>query len=266
MIDHKMEYWSTKVLRNVQRATDIFEIEMTCPFDAKLFLPGQFICLAPLAEGSVMSRPFSIRKIFTAHGNSFSILVKYVGENTDLITNLKKGDEIKVWGPCGQSLPESFFDFDKYWLIGGGIGIAPPLFFEHVLWLKKKEVRVLYGNKTAKEAIKLELCNNSPGLIATDDGSEGYSGFITDAFLEMVEKEPNKNTVVIACGPVPMMRQAFRISKEQGLTCYVILEKTFACGIGSCLGCSIKTTNGMKRVCHDGPIFDGKEILWDELS
>ncbi len=255
--------WEAEILRNVQMATDIFEIEMSCPFDAKKITPGQFVSLAPLAEDSSMSRPFSIAKTFNS---SFSIILKVVGKNTDLLNGFKSGQKIKVWGPCGAKLPESFYDYDEFWLVGGGIGIAPLLFFEKVFWLRKKESLIFYGNKTAEDIVNLEPFNGRPAIIATDDGSEGFSGLITEIFLEAIEKENKRNLAVITCGPNIMMRQIARICKRQVLECYVILEKIMACGIGACLGCSIKTSQGMKRVCHDGPVFNSKEVFWNELS
>jgi len=261
-----MKVWDAQILKNLQRATDIFEIELSCPFDSREFSPGQFVSLAPLHESSVMSRPFSVSGV---HDNSFSILIKTVGKNTDLLSQMQKG-EVKVWGPCGQRNPIFDLNYDAFWLVGGGIGIAPLVPFYKYFRAKEIEcrtggVKVFYGNHTDEEIVK-DLFPSDTVAYSTDDGSFGYRGKVTELFLEAIENRKFKKITVVACGPSIMMKQIARICQYLGIPCWVIIEQPMACGTGLCLGCSVKMNSGMKRICKDGPVFPAQEVIWDELS
>ena len=100
--------------------------------------------------------------------------------------------------------------------------------------------------------------NEARLIIATEDGSEGYKGFITD-FLEL-----KRYAAVCACGPLPMLKTVGAMCGKAGLPCFVSMERRMACGLGACLGCTVKTINGNKRCCADGPIFPAGELHFDE--
>jgi dihydroorotate dehydrogenase electron transfer subunit len=156
--------------------------------------------------------------------------------------------------------------YDEVWLVGGGIGIAPLLFFEKVITeYQDHRARVFYGGKDINEMMNLDLVTLEPVEIATENGTVGFKGFITDLFSEKIIERSGK-ILVITCGPNPMMKKVAEICEQNEVDCYVILEKVMACGIGVCLGCSIKTTQGLKRICHDGPIFNAREVIWNELG
>ena len=93
-------------------------------------------------------------------------------------------------------------------------------------------------------------------FVSTEHGEEGYRGFVTDLL------HPEQYDVVITCGPEVMMRKVAAMCAEKDVTCYCSLEHRMACGIGACLGCSIRTKNGMKRVCKDGPVFQSTDLMW----
>ncbi|MBD3360151.1 MAG: hypothetical protein GF365_05625 [Candidatus Buchananbacteria bacterium] len=268
MTEEIMEVWSGEILKNLQRATDIFEVEISCPFDTKRFSPGQFVSIAPLAQESVMSRPFSISSV---HDSSFSILIKTIGKNTDLLSEMQK-EQIKVWGPCGKGNPITDLRFDELWLIGGGIGIAPLVFFNKVFSDYEKEcrsgrgrVRVFYGSQS-EEDLDFNLFPADSVEYSTDDGTFGSPGKITELFIKEIEMIRSKKITVVTCGPNIMMRQIARICKHRDVPCFVILEQPMACGTGICLGCSVKMKSGMKRICKDGPVFPAEEVIWDELT
>jgi len=259
--------WAT-IQGNKERAKKIFELILKPEdddFDVTEMEPGQFVCLVLLAAVSVMARPFSVSMISTSHG-TFSILYRVVGENTRLMSQLKINDQIKFWGPLGQGLiPPEPDGYDEVWLVGGGIGIAPLRFFEKVVAeYQEGIVRVFYGNKTKAEIVPL-YCQEV-NEVATDDGSAGYHGLVTDLFIQnLITSRPEK-LLVVTCGPIPMMKKVAAVCSQQKVDCYVILEKIMACGMGVCLGCSVKMKSGMKRICHDGPVFPAEEVIWDELA
>lgn len=252
------------VVSNKKVADNTYEMVIRAPdLNVANFLPGQFVCIPPLRSQDTFSRPFSI---FSADADisCFSILYRVVGENTKALSLMKQKDAIRFWGPMGifPILPANG-DLDV-WLVGGGIGIAPLHFF---LQRFKGEAKVLYGEKTFAQLV---LDPNNPNIpdimVATEEQSVEYKGLVTDLFAQEFDRIGDQKTVVITCGPIPMMKKVAQICESKNALCYVMLERVMACGIGVCLGCSIKIKNGMKRICQDGPIFNSKEVIWDELS
>jgi dihydroorotate dehydrogenase electron transfer subunit len=102
--------------------------------------------------------------------------------------------------------------------------------------------------------------------MATDDGSAGFRGFIPEAMGPFLRASSRARIMVITCGPKIMMRKVAELCQKFGFDCYVILESVMACGIGVCLGCSVKMLSGQKRICHEGPIFNAKEVDWNALG
>ncbi len=266
MVEKRISIGNAIVIKNSCLKSGIWELVLEPPDDIEVadFDPGQFVCLAPLNPDSAMARPFSISKISTLR-NEFSLVYKTVGMNTNLLTTFYPGSKLKFWGPLGNGLIPDPQKYDEVWLVGGGMGIAPMLFFEKaVLEYQAGIAKVFYGAKTKDEIVPLRWSDEEGLEIATEDGSIGYEGLVTDLFVQKILENQGKKIQVITCGPKSMMRKVSEIC--QCLDCFVILETIMACGIGACLGCSIKTTSGMKRVCHDGPVFPAEEVIWDELN
>jgi len=266
-MDRKINVGRATVINNRLLKNSIWEITLEPPagMDVADFDPGQFVCLAPLNNDSAMARPFSISRISTLR-NQFSLVYKTVGMNTNLLTTCQQGAKIKFWGPLGNGLIPELQKYDEVWLVGGGMGIAPLDFFEKaVLEYQESIARVLYGAKTKDEIVPLRWSDEEGVEIATEDGSAGYHGLVTDLLNQKLLESHFQEILVITCGPKAMMKQVAELCAATGTDCYVILETIMACGIGACLGCSIKTTKGMKRVCHDGPVFNAKEVIWDEI-
>gem|GEM_PF-90534 len=266
MEQEKILVCQAEVLSNEQKAKGIWEIKLNPDdnFDG-IVMPGQFVCLAPLDSKSVMARPFSIANI-SIHLNNFTILYRVVGENTELMTKLQAGEKVKFWGPLGQGFLLNSQTYNEVWLVGGGIGIAPLIYFEKVVSeLQGGVARVFYGGKTLEEVIPLELHTLEPLNLATDNGTAGFKGLVTDLLGSFIKAAQGEKILVVTCGPNVMMRKAAELCQQVGIDCYVVLEAVMACGLNNCKGCSIKTTSGMKSVCHDGPVFLAKEVIWDEL-
>jgi len=228
--------------------------------------PGQFVVLTPMSERSVMPRPFSIVDV---EENVVSILIKAVGKNTKAYACLKPGEKINVTGPQGSLIPIKKKDVD-YILVVGGIGVAALLFFAKKLREEKKAVTVLLGaknyNELSGEFYLEKIRCNFESISEMDFCANPYrKGLVTDLLEESLERK-GKKTVVITCGPKPMLKKVAEICKHYGIECLVILEEVMACGVGSCKGCAISCVDGsVKHVCSDGPVFKAKEIDWEKL-
>ena len=198
------------------------------------------------------------------------ILYEVVGKGTEILSTKKTGDFIDVLGPLGNgfTLPPFTIHHSPFTiLIAGGIGVAPLVFLAEELAKKKIKTIVLIGAKTKKlilcEKIFKELATKVN--IATDDGSRGYKGFVSELFEEVLrDTRYDSRFTIYACGPHPMLQCIAKISKEQKIECQVSLEEKMACGIGACLGCIVKVKGKArhKLACKDGPVFDASQIIW----
>jgi dihydroorotate dehydrogenase electron transfer subunit len=269
-MEHNISVIPAKVVSNESLAKDTWELVLDPGdhFDVASIFPGQFVCFQPLDPDSAMSRPFSVSMISTSKG-LFTVLYKVIGKNTKLMSQLTEGAVINFWGPLGKQRDLAFMqNYQKVWLVVGGIGIAPMIYFERMLTeILGADTRIFYGNQTKADIVPISTYAIDQTVdIATDDGSAGFYGFVTDLFKLEIAKESNKRILVLTCGPNIMMQRVSEICQQQGLDCYVMLERTMACGIGVCLGCSIETQAGMQKICEDGPIFKAEEVIWHELS
>jgi dihydroorotate dehydrogenase electron transfer subunit len=270
MCEKSIRVKEVKIESNKKCAKDTYILSLESGVLGEIF-PGQFVCLQPLSENSAMARPFSI---FDIESHVFPrILYKVTGENTRLMSLLKPGQKIKIWGPLGQEKPPFHYgNYDQVWFVGGGIGLAPLNYmasrFKHGGSLFSG--KIFWGFKTNLEipCVEWEFDPLSPNenYFVTEDGSSPHCGLVTDLLNEKLLENCFQEILVITCGPKPMMKQVAELCAACKTDCYVILETIMACGIGVCLGCSIKMKSGeMKRVCHDGPVFPAKEVIWDEI-
>lgn len=223
--------------------------------------PGQFFMLRAKHSQVLLARPISVFDAIpdTRMGYiqvEFLILKK--GQGTSELCALRKGDFLELLGPCGNAFPSPDKN-EKVCIAGGGIGIAPVAGFAKTLPPKSYDFYASF--KSGSYGIE----NVSPEnlVVTTDDGSCGIRGMISAALTAQVLKE-KKYSVVYACGPEPMLRYIQKICAEAGTKCFLSLESKMACGMGACLGCTIKTKSGLKRCCKDGPVFEASEIIFDE--
>ena len=240
-----MQYYTSKILSQKEIAPDIFHLTVT-KNDEKT-APGQFYMLKAWDDALPLMRPISI---YNVENEMLHFLYKVVGKGTEWLSTLKKGAEIELLGPLGNGFPCHEVS-GKVALVGGGIGI-PPL-FETAKQLTKNgcKVDVFLGYKNELFAFEPfeEVCENI--FIAVEKGKEGYQGFITDIF------HPQNYNAVFTCGPEIMMMKVKEFCNAQRVPVWLSMESRMACGIGACLVCTCKTTEGMKRCCKDGPVFSG---------
>lgn len=240
----KESYRDGIIYENKEISPKIYELTLDGDFQGE---PGQFYMLRGWnGLDPFLPRPISICDL---EEGRLKLLYEVRGRGTHIISKLKKGDKLSLLGPLGNSF--NLEEERRVALISGGVGIAPMLYLAKSL---NAQVDIYSGFR--KEAYFLDnfkaYTNNI--FFSTEDGSSGHKGFITEIF------NPLDYDLVYTCGPTPMMNAVMDICKDK-VPVYVSMESNMACGIGACLGCSIETTNGMKRVCKEGPIFKGEEII-----
>ena len=246
-----MEYFKSTVISNEQITDDIFV--MVVERNGASATAGQFYMLKCWDQELTLMRPISI---FKAEEESLHFMYRVIGKGTERMTQLYEGDPIWLLGALGTGYPIEQMH-GKVALLGGGVGI-PPL-CETAKELSQKEVQVDVYLGYRDELFSVEefepYCENI--FVSTEKGEEGYRGFITDLL------KPEQYDAVCTCGPEIMMRKVAALCADKNVTCWCSMEHRMACGIGACLGCSIKTADGMKRVCKDGPVFPA-QILFQE--
>ncbi len=227
--------------------------------------PGQFVHLRVSTTTSpLLRRPFSVAGVNPAAG-TFRIVVRTVGRGTEMLAELVPGTELSALGPLGHGFPDLAADREVV-LVAGGVGLAPLLFF--AANQERDVVRGLYGADTALNLVLAdEFGAKCSGLaLATDDGSQGHHGFVTDLLPDTLSEL--SDPVVLACGPRPMMAAAAQACKLRGRECHVSFEAWLGCGLGACLGCVIPAAGGPQRylrVCREGPVFRADQVDWDTL-
>ena len=234
---------------------------------AKGARPGQFVHIrCSSGYDPLLRRPFSIHK--RAQG-IVDILYQVVGKGTEILSKKKGGDQLDFLGPLGKGF-EIEPAFSTIFIVGGGMGVAPLyMVAQEITRLGQgKEVTVLLGAKN-KDLILDKDDFERLGMrvmVATEDGSEGYRGLVSDLFERLILSQTSLSLAVYSCGPVSMLRKIAEVSCRRGFFCQVSLEQRMGCGVGACLGCVIRGKSGYLRVCKEGPVFHAQEILWDNLD
>jgi len=231
--------------------------------------PGQFLMLKTQLHDylydPLLRRPLGICDVNLKRG-TFSLLYMIVGKGTKLLSNIGKDTIISFSDPLGT--PFDLTMDKKVAVIGGGVGIAPMIFLTKTLY-ENNSVDVFYGGAEEKDILLTHIFErySSNMKISTNDGSVGKKGFITD-LVDNIDSYDK----IYACGPKPMLKAAFELVKDRNNVDFeVSLEERMACGVGACLGCIIyindEKTGQAKQVrcCLEGPVFDGKQIIWDTV-
>lgn len=227
--------------------------------------PGQFIHIkCPDHQGALLRRPFSIHRK-NKPKCEIEIIYKVIGKGTDSLSKAQPWEELDVLGPLGNGF-KIRPDKKMAVIIGGGTGIAPLVFLADELAKQEKVITAVLGcqNKDLMICEKEFKSKTDELHIFTEDGSLGKKGLATDILPNILN--PNvlpDNVQVFACGPRPMLKEAANYTIIDKYECQVSLEEYMACGIGVCYGCSVKTINGYKKVCDDGPVFTAEEIIWE---
>ena len=182
------------------------------------------------------------------------------------MSKARTGEKLSVLGPLGIGfMPPG--TGQRAIFVAGGIGIAPLIFLAREI---RERIEVfLAGYGTAEEIVGLDGLPDLGLALATDDGTCGHKGPVTDLLQARLESPARDQRMVFACGPLPMLKRVAAITLARNIPCQVSLEGSMACGLGACQGCAIRGLSGQKpaylHVCHDGPVFDVKSIDWKVL-
>ncbi|MCR5228733.1 MAG: dihydroorotate dehydrogenase electron transfer subunit [Solobacterium sp.] len=226
----------------------MFELKLS-GIEGMNILPGQFVNVK--TEGNYLRRPISV---CNAEGDILTLVFKVVGRGTEAMSRLSEGDPADVLLELGNGYDlESCGEHPL--LIGGGAGIPPMYYLARQLKRRGIEPTVILGFNTASECYYIDEFRAVSGSVkvTTADGTCGIRGFVTDALEEC--------TGAYACGPMPMMKALY---KTLSCPCQFSLEERMGCGFGACMGCTIKTKSGNRRVCKDGPVFRKEDLLWED--
>ena len=222
-------------------------------------LPGQFVEVrVDNSPSTFLRRPISINNVDYDH-NELWLLVAAVGDGTRQLQKLQKGDRLNCVLPLGNSFTMPTDSTQKVLLVGGGVGVAPLLYFGKRIKAMGGEPTFLLGARSAKDVLERELFEQVGRVfITTEDGSEGEKGFVTNHSVLAQEHFDRIST----CGPKPMMIAVARYAFKNDIECEVSLENKMACGVGACLCCVEKTVEGNKCVCKEGPVMNIKKLTW----
>lgn len=222
-------------------------------------LPGQFVEVrVDNSPSTFLRRPISINNV-DYDRNELWLLVAAVGDGTRQLQKLQKGDRLNCMLPLGNSFTMPTNSAQKVLLVGGGVGVAPLLYFGKRIKEMGGEPTFLLGARSAKDVLEHELFEQvGRVLITTEDGSEGEKGFVTNHSVLAQEHFDRIST----CGPKPMMMAVARYAFKNDIECEVSLENKMACGVGACLCCVEKTVEGNKCVCKEGPVMNIKKLTW----
>ena len=227
-------------------------------------LPGQFVEVrVDRSPGTYLRRPISFNFVDSTR-NELWLLIRKAGEGTRTLCDLKQGDSINLVLPFGNTFSFPDETDSILLLIGGGVGIAPMLYWGKYLKERNYTPKFLLGFRSDKDILQYEMFRQFGDVyISTEDGSVGTKGNVMDAIRE----QHLDADMIFACGPTPMLRAIKTYAEEKGIECNISLEERMACGIGACLACVCKTKEkdahsnvNNKRICKDGPVFLSTEV------
>jgi dihydroorotate dehydrogenase electron transfer subunit len=235
-------------------------IRLNCPEIAAKVHPGQFV-MVRCGSDSTLPRPFSI---FRVSGGDLDIFytVWERGKGTEWLAERHTSDEVGVFGPLGNGYTLNQ-PSRNILLIAGGMGIASLYFLAQEGISRICNVTLLYG--TSKRNNRYPIPPEIKQIPATEDGTVGYKGMITDLIPQYI----GKSDQIFICGPLPMYLDIVKRKNElklEGKPVQISLEVKMGCGTGVCYGCTIKTNSGLKQVCRDGPVFNLDDIMWNSIS
>ena len=231
----------------------VYRMVLEGPLEGAITAPGQFVDLK--LPGYYLRRPISV---CDWSDDTLTLIYKVVGHGTEAMAVTPVGESFDLLAGLGNGFDTSLSG-DTPLLIGGGVGIPPLYGLCKALLAEGKAPSVILGFNTAEEIFLQEefeeLLKDTDGkvYVTTVDGSAGTKGFVTDVMKDL------DYSFFYTCGPMPMFKAIESVAATSGQYSF---EERMGCGFGACMGCSIQTKEGNKRVCKDGPVLMREEILW----
>lgn len=258
-----------KIIDKRALAPQIFLMDIEAPRVAKSAKPGQFVIIKMDEKGERL--PLTISDYDVERG-TVTIVVQTIGSSTKAMENYEIGESFSDFvGPLGQESELMHEDIEelkkkKIVFVAGGLGTAPV--YPQVKWLSEQGVKadVIIGAKAKDYVIMEEEMKKVAGNVypCTDDGSYGYKGLVTNKLKELVEVDGQKYDLVIAIGPMIMMKFVCKLTEELGITTIVSMNPIMVDGTGMCGACRLTVDGEVKFACVDGPEFDGHKVNFDE--
>lgn len=236
------------ITKNIKVADRIYYAELEGDIGCDI-LPGQFVNLT--VPGKFLPRPFGVLDYTES---MLSICYAVVGEGTDILSRLAVGARLDAVYPLGNGFDT--FDYTDILVAGGGLGLVP---LYRLLKTKGVRVHAMLGFSSINTAACVDMFRKDAATLRlfTDDGSAGERGYMSDRIPDVISKEGIQ--AVYACGPRPMLSAIKRL--KLSVPVYVSTEERMGCGVGACLVCACKTTEGNKRACTDGPVFNLDRLI-----
>lgn len=246
-----MKQLTFEIKTNEQIAKNIYRMQL-CG-DTTGILPGQFVNIR--VEGQFLRRPISVCNVEQPLNHAtplLTIIYKVVGVGTEAMSRLPIGTQLNVLTVLGNGYDLSKAG-ERPLLVGGGVGVPPMYMLARQLREAGKAVRVILGFNTKDEVFYEEEFRalGCDVTVTTVDGSHGVKGFVTNAL-------DGQQSYYYTCGPLPMIKALLQAAGTHG---EVSMEERMGCGFGACMGCTIQTTQGPKRVCKEGPVFPASELI-----
>lgn len=243
------------ILEKQKLTADVFDVTVSAPKLAPLAHPGQFAQI--LVPGKTLRRPISLCGIGK---DTFRLVFQVRGEGTEILSKLQVGEQMEILAPLGNGFPlENTVEAKHAVFVGGGIGV-PPLLGAASAFSGQKTAVLGFRNQDAVILMKDFVSAGCEAFLATDDGSFGVHGLVTDVMRNL------SFDICYACGPTPMLRAVAKLCAERDVPCYVSMEQRMACGIGACLGCAVELrredgSSYYGHVCKDGPVFPAGRVV-----
>jgi dihydroorotate dehydrogenase electron transfer subunit len=241
-------------------------LSLRVPDIAAKVQPGQFVHLrVPHLRDRILRRPFSV---FKAEGDELVVLYKCVGVGTDVLAYAPAGERISLLGPLGTGFPDPAPGSYPV-LVGGGYG-AGAMYMTAVR--SARTGIVFIGGRSAEDILCADDYRELGWelRVTTDDGSLGRRGLVTDELDDwLAEQTDDTRLEIFACGPHPMLKAVGERAIARGCRAWISLDRPMGCGVGACLACvqKIRSVSGeweYKRTCKEGPVFECRDICWED--
>jgi dihydroorotate dehydrogenase electron transfer subunit len=282
----KMQNDIVAVLENRPLTGGHFLLDLHAPRQAEASRPGQFAMVRLLEHSDVLlRRPMSIFDVKPralegggrangAPAEIIQLLYKIVGRGTRLMAMLKPGDQVELLAPLGHGFfQEEYLPVaeasDEVLHVAGGIGIAALLLPAREIAKARLRQRLFFGGRTRDDLVGTEDFESyvEEMVLATENGSKGNHGYVTGPLEKYLSGHPKWKFLLMVCGPWAMLRATVDLAQRYGHPCLVSMENRMGCGLGVCLGCSIRVEGtghaAYERVCTEGPVFRAERVIWE---
>ena len=264
---------TTQVIDRREPAPGIVILGLHAPALVSACRPGHFVmAISPAGTQAAVALG-----VYEARDERVSLMLIDAGPRTRALAGLAPGDTLELLAPLGNGF---FLDDlpEHVGIVAGGVGLASVLLAAEEIVKRGKRATLYYGARTARALVDRDLFAAAGCAIecATDDGTYGHHGYVTDLL-----RTGDVPSLLLACGPTPMLRSLARVAGERGVRAQLSLEETFACGVGACWGCVIPLDRASAqapnfpeagadesrsyvhaRICKEGPVFWAHELRW----